>query len=234
MIRVVTLVTALFVATPAAANESDWMADATLATVRPGPPLYLYAEPRVERGRAYVVAGDPLVVKARDGKFALVEFVNAKGRGQSGYVLAARLEPVPARNAPPAAWVGNWSRVEASITIAASRQAGRLLAAGEATWGMFDPERVRRGGVNIGSFDAIFAPRDGQAAFGTGGEDEAGGTRFRSLGGQMLTVFSYEGSEDRCRIRLRLLGPYLLADDNNQCGGMNVSFDGTYRRSTAR
>jgi hypothetical protein len=37
-------------------------------------------------------------------------------------------------------------------------------------------------------------------------------------------------SEDDCRLTLRLVGPYLVASDNKQCGGVNVTFDGVYRR----
>jgi hypothetical protein len=234
VIRVAAFVMALILATPAFADETESIADATLAKVRPGPPLYLYSEPRIERGRAYVIAGDTLVVTGRKGGFAHVEFVNAKGRGQSGYVLAARLEAVPTRNVPSASWIGEWNQFEARITIAATKPPGRLLASGHATFGMHDPERVKRGAVHFGDFDAVFVPRDDQAAFGTGEEGDAGGTPFRTLDGRMATVFAYGNSEGRCGIRLRVLEPYLLVDDNDQCGGLNVTFRGTYRRSAAR
>ncbi|HLM56765.1 MAG TPA: hypothetical protein VK422_11670 [Pyrinomonadaceae bacterium] len=39
---------------------------------------------------------------------------------------------------------------------------------------------------------------------------------------------------DECEVTLRLVGPYLLAADNRQCGGLNVTFDGVYRRKLAR
>lgn len=234
MIRVAASIMALFAVAPALADEPDRLTEATLARVRPGPRLYIYAEPRVERGRAYVVAGDPLVVTGHKGIFASVEFVNASGRGRSGYVLAARLQALPTRDLPLASWVGSWKQVEATITIAKSKMPGHLLASGGATWGMSDPERVKSGAIHDGSFDALFAPRDGQAAFGQGDEYEAGGTRFRSLGGQMLKVFPYTNTDKRCEVRLRILGPYLLVDDNGLCGGLNVNFDGTFRRSATR
>ena len=37
-------------------------------------------------------------------------------------------------------------------------------------------------------------------------------------------------SADDCKVSLILLPPYLLARDNRQCGGMNISFKGVYRR----
>jgi hypothetical protein len=36
--------------------------------------------------------------------------------------------------------------------------------------------------------------------------------------------------EDMCGITLRLVGDFLVADDNGDCGGVNVTFDGVYRR----
>jgi hypothetical protein len=40
--------------------------------------------------------------------------------------------------------------------------------------------------------------------------------------------------DDICRVTLRLVGRYLLVGDNKQCGGLNVTFDGVYRRRAAR
>jgi len=40
-----------------------------------------------------------------------------------------------------------------------------------------------------------------------------------------------EGSAEACNIDLALIGNYLLANDNNKCGGMNVRFWGVWRRS---
>jgi hypothetical protein len=37
-----------------------------------------------------------------------------------------------------------------------------------------------------------------------------------------------------CAVRLRRAGKWLLVDDNDNCGGMNVTFDGIYTRSAAR
>lgn len=40
--------------------------------------------------------------------------------------------------------------------------------------------------------------------------------------------------DDICRATLRLVGDYLVVSDNSDCGGMNVRFDGVYRRKKAR
>jgi hypothetical protein len=36
--------------------------------------------------------------------------------------------------------------------------------------------------------------------------------------------------EEECRVLLRLVGDYLVARDNSGCGGVNVRFDGVFRR----
>src|SRR5687768_11125520 len=43
--------------------------------------------------------------------------------------------------------------------------------------------------------------------------------------GNVLRIVS-----DDCHVSLRLVGSYLIASDNKQCGGLNVTFDGVYRR----
>lgn len=43
--------------------------------------------------------------------------------------------------------------------------------------------------------------------------------------GNVLTI-----GDDVCRVTLRLVGAYLVVGDNKQCGGVNVTFDGVYRR----
>jgi hypothetical protein len=40
--------------------------------------------------------------------------------------------------------------------------------------------------------------------------------------------------DDICRATLRLVGDYLVVGDNSDCGGMNVRFDGVYRRRPTR
>jgi hypothetical protein len=42
-----------------------------------------------------------------------------------------------------------------------------------------------------------------------------------------MTIVDAEGPE--CRVAMRLIGPYLIANDAMKCGGMNVTFSGIYR-----
>jgi len=36
--------------------------------------------------------------------------------------------------------------------------------------------------------------------------------------------------EEECRVALKLVGDYLVADDNSECGGVNVRFNGVFRK----
>jgi len=36
--------------------------------------------------------------------------------------------------------------------------------------------------------------------------------------------------EDTCTVHAQLLGDVLIVADNSECGGMNVRFNGVYRR----
>lgn len=42
--------------------------------------------------------------------------------------------------------------------------------------------------------------------------------------GNLLTI-----EEEICKIKMTLIGDYLIANDNSDCGGANVTFDGVYR-----
>jgi hypothetical protein len=55
------------------------------------------------------------------------------------------------------------------------------------------------------------------------------------VGGQVAPSGSTLALEDdTCRVTLRLVVPYLIVNDNGQCGGVNVTFDGVYRKKTPR
>ena len=154
--------------------------------------------------KAYLVPGDLVVLGAKRGEFVCVDYDNGKG-SRGGWLPSAALEPAPLAN-DPAAWVGGWKRVEADITIEKTKDG--LKASGEATYGSLDPERVKRGAVNLGSFSGSLALKDGQ--------------------GRIVDDDSISG----CNVKLARAGDFLFVRDNNVCGGMNVSFSGLYRRSS--
>ena len=207
---------------PAAAEEilPDYAAyqNMTLARVRSGMRAVFYrddgdgcpaATARCQR-RAYIVAGDPVLLGAVQGSLVKAAYSNAEGRPTEGWILRSMVEPVPAPRSTLSAWRGHWRYDDADIDITPGKRPGRLKASGNAEWGGHDPERVKMGGVHVGEFD---------------GEAVLVGDRI---------IFSDSESSDvgGCRVSLRLIGPYLVAADNNQCGGLNVSFSGFYRRTS--
>ncbi|WP_343519535.1 hypothetical protein [Sphingomonas sp.] len=189
-------------AVPQMLSENAWLVE-----VRPGARRYFRekAMTRAGPGKAFVAAGDKLVADRSVGSFTFVIFVSPSGKATRGWIETAGLRRV---TPPPSAagWTGDWKFEDASITIKPGTRWGHHHVAGIATWGGHDPERVARGGVNIGDFESDLVPR---------------GDRM-----------SYVESDDPnlCRVDMRLIGPYLLVEDNSRCGGLNVTFSGTYRR----
>lgn len=156
------------------------------------------------RLRAYLVAGDLVLIGTSNGTLVEAGFTSGTGRVTIGWLPARSVQRIPTPAATPAGWQGSWSSDDAEIDIAPGSR-GRLTVSGEATWGSHDPERVRRLGVNYGNFSGEAAPT-----------------------GASMTIVDKDDSG--CRVSLRLIGPYLLANDAMQCGGVNVTFSGIYRR----
>lgn len=130
----------------------------------------------------------------------------------SGRVLTALLEPDNERMQD---WLGQWQgNPEQRILI---EQAEDILdIAADASWGMSDPQRVESGGVNVGEFTASVRPKKGRIAFTI---DFAAGA-----------TLPYDADSDSCSVKLWLAGEFLIASDNDRCGGMNVTFTGFYSK----
>jgi hypothetical protein len=164
--------------------------------------------------RAYLVAGDRVIISARRDAFVCATFINAKGGDRPGWLPADavaddRTEPVAAAD-----WLGKWSRDEAGITVKGGK-AGALRIEGEATYGAKDPGRVKRGAVHTGEFDADVTPAGDRLSFAIGGD---------------ATLPVDKGDEFACKVWMQRIGPWLIVDDNNNCGGANVTFRGFYTR----
>jgi hypothetical protein len=162
--------------------------------------------------RAYLVPGDRVILAMRRDAFICATYINAKGGDGSGWLPA---DAVAYDKAAPAAlsdWIGKWSRVEADITMKAGK-AGALLIEGNATYGAKDPDRVRRGAVNSGTIDGEVIPAGDRLSFAMG--DNA-------------TLPVDKGGEFSCKVWMQRIGRWLVVNDNNNCGGFNVSFRGFY------
>ena len=161
------------------------------------------------RRKAYLVPGDEVIVDRVAHGWACAWYAG-KRAPTMGYLKSADLE---FDAAPPKTtgsdWVGGWEQVPAGsgepvATLLVSLHHDGLRITGEALWygDIVDGDRV----VHTGSIEI-----EGLEA----NTDHTG----------------FEPPDDyECAASFRLVGDYLVADDNGHCGGMNVTFDGIYRR----
>ena len=121
-----------------------------------------------------------------------------------GWLPSAALAPVaPTASTTQASWIGTWKHPHGAIEITRSVFHGRLQIEGF----MLVP-RVQ--GFHNGEISAQVLPEKNSITFD-------GWMRFGVV-------------EDYCKVRMRRVGPYLLVEDNRDCGGVGVSFTGLYRR----
>ena len=115
-------------------------------------------------------------------------------------------------------WIGTWTGgPEQEITITQGANGG-LAVEGYATYGAEDPESAAMGAINVGGF-AGNIPADWI---------EDNNVTIASTGDEIIPT-SEAGQYD-CWVDMTLKGEVLEVDDNGQCGGLNVSFIGTYTR----
>ncbi|WEN16449.1 hypothetical protein PY254_07240 [Rhodanobacter sp. AS-Z3] len=120
--------------------------------------------------------------------------------GHAGWLRKDRL--LPRSDTPSLSdWEGRWTLDDNVITL--SRRGSSLHADGEAYYPMADPPLEQfPGGPNLGSMGGTARPQGRQVRF----------------------------VEEDCRVTAILAGKFLVVSDNQQCGGMNVRFNGTYQR----
>jgi|JI6StandDraft_1071083.scaffolds.fasta_scaffold134388_2 hypothetical protein len=219
------LMVALALATSPAMAQSDssWLDNARLMRVKAPAKTYFHDHdtsrcagfcPR----KAFVMKGDAVVARDSATGFVEAEYINAKGVTTHGWLREADLMPDPGPKQAPSFWLGAWKRIEADIRITRGALADTLSIKGDAMWGSLDPERVKRGAVNIGEIDGAVSPK---------------GFRLSFAMGENGTLAFEDASEFECAVKMRLMPPYLLVDDNGNCGGHNVSFTGIYVRKAA-
>ncbi|MGH6840744.1 MAG: hypothetical protein ACREDV_01415, partial [Methylocella sp.] len=164
--------------------------------------------------KAFLVPGDDVLLIAADGPYVCATFKSQGGTETSGWLPQPALQIV-APDAPAVQhWEGKWRR-DGEAEIVLKSRGGILKVSGEASWGSFDPQRVKMGAVNVGELDGEGKPKDQTLAIGY------------DPGSSGLPP-AQDGTD--CAARLKLYGRYLTVEDNGACGGMNVSFTGLYVR----
>ncbi|MEO9078557.1 MAG: hypothetical protein ABI268_04505 [Rhodanobacter sp.] len=120
--------------------------------------------------------------------------------GRTGWLPRDRLKPTTS-NVSLDSWTGHW--VDNDNTIDISRHGKLLHADGNAYYPMADPPLDQfPGGPNLGAMGGDASPHDGRIVF----------------------------THEECSVTAILVEPYLVINDNHQCGGLNVRFDGLYQR----
>ncbi len=155
---------------------------------------------------AFLLPGDAVLGEAGTGAagpYGCIAYVSEKGIETDGWFPAANLKPL----ASPTNWAGKWKRdTSAEIDIAVKGDTAHLTGNATANSGS---------AVNEGDLDGDIDARAPYASF--------------AIAGDRQIAFARAGQDD-CAVELRQLGPYLLVQDNNNCGGMGVSFSGLYRK----
>lgn len=169
------------------------------------------------RRKAYVQPGDVVLLGDIYDTTACATFVDKTGRATSGIIKGNTVQPVRgADETTKRAFLGRWVREEAEISV--TPKGAGLAFTGEATYGGKDPQRVARGAVNSGNIDFISDPASNRLSVGLSGADGA------------TAVAKDKAAATDCQLDMIALGPYLVVRDNMQCGGMNASFTGIYRK----
>jgi hypothetical protein len=166
--------------------------------------------------KAYVVPGDEVLVDATEAPYLCAFFKSQTGRETRGWLPRAALQIAPSEGAPARQWAGKWQRDrEAQIVIAS--HSDEVEVSGDALWGSYDRQRVRRGAVHVGELSGNGRPRGQTLAIGYD-PDKSGFPPGKDL------------PPEDCAAKLELYGRYLVVEDNLGCGGLNVSFTGIYVR----
>jgi hypothetical protein len=119
------------------------------------------------------------------------------------WIRSADLRPLHFDLYPPLkAWVGTWKGGEDRVVIGLSKDPGKLSLEGTAHW------HGAGGVVHDGGFSGQAEPEGNHLHFAEGRPSAWG-----------------------CVVDLTLFGKYIVADDNERCGGMNVRFYGIWKRT---
>ncbi|QNT78611.1 hypothetical protein [Entomobacter blattae] len=167
--------------------------------------------------KSYLVSGDTvLLTEQKNSKFVCASYVSAKGNLFQGWLSKDSLKLIPAEEATNNDWNGIWKTNRGSnssiITIKSSENTYTIT--GEAEWqGMNDV-------INTGEISGTIKLNNNILAF-----------VMNSMNGKTLPYT--EENTNNCKIKMIKKGPYLLAESNLACGGMNVTFSGIYHRQAS-
>ena len=159
-------------------------------------------KPCASRQKSFLVSGDVVFAGPPDKGFRCAYYGSAKGKIIAGFVPVENLESFTEDDALSLDFIsGDWNYEDDSIDI------------------------------KPGSGNQVSA--DGQAYYKTDltvNEGSLSATAILTAGQKSLT-FKEGNDETSCVVVLHRRGPYLVASDNGNCGGLNVSFSGIYTKA---
>jgi hypothetical protein len=159
-------------------------------------------KPCGSRQKAYLLSGDVVFAGPPNRGFRCAYYGRPNGKIVAGFIPDDDLKPLAEDTSMSIDFViGTWNYESDSIVIKAAA-AGQVSGDGQATYQTAET-------VNEGGFSA-------QAPLAAG---------------QKELVFKDGNDEASCLVKLHRRGPYLVASDNNYCGGLNVRFDGIYTKA---
>lgn len=175
--------------------------------------VYLYKETQLclndkpcgSRQKNYLVTDDVVFAGPPNQGFRCVYYGSSKGKIVAGFIPVENLNPLAEDDGMSPDFVtATWNYEDDSIQIKPAA-AGKVSGDGQASYRTAET-------VNEGSFSA-------QAPL---------------IAGQKELVFKEGNDESSCVVKLHRRGPYLVASDNSNCGGLNVSFNGIYTKARAK
>ena len=152
------------------------------------------------RQKSYVIAGDEIIVNRTYGNWACGWYQPKSGNPTVGWLALDKIE-IPENPIQNTNWLGEWHHARNNITITPMKVRGHYIIKGNAFW-----QGLGDNNIHIGEIDF---------------KEEAKNNK--------LNLSDGEGEYD-CRVKMQLLGKYLIVSDNLNCGGANVSFNGIYQR----
>lgn len=155
------------------------------------------------RLKSYVIPNDEVIISRKFGNFACAWFQPKKGSETVGWIPLGKLDFISsAQSAGKAAWTGKWKFYDSDINIAATGKTDVYKITGNAFW-----HGLNKDNIHIGDLD-------GEA----------------KLAETILKYGEDDADEYACKVTMRLLDRFMIVSDNNNCGGVNVSFSGVYRK----
>jgi hypothetical protein len=162
-------------------------------------------KPCGSRQKAYLVSGDVVFAGPPNRGFRCAYYGASNGKIIAGFIPVDNLETFVEDSAMSIDFaIGTWKYENDSIAIKAAA-AGQVTGDGQAYYQTAET-------VNEGAFSAN-APL---------------------AVGQKELVFKEGNDESSCVVKLHRRGPYMVASDNGNCGGLNVSFNGVYTKARTK